>query len=221
MQQSNDWQKDVLKKPPYDSVRFTMTTAFGRFQIRGPVDPERLVKYSLSESLSCFRSSCCQHEALIKLAGDPDGIVFTTSLGGVIVAYASFQKPDYPWWQKCSFSELFELGSIETDPAWRKMGLSKMLLGGIFDNPNFTFFEDFIVMACQFVQGWDLRNTGMSTWAYRELMIGLFKKYNFTTWETVDPEIREHPCNILLARIGKNISTQTIEHFTNCCLGTN
>lgn len=221
MHKSKNQEKIVFKKPPFDSVKSTMSTDLGRLKIRGPIDPDRLARYKLTESLCCFRSPCRQHEALIKLAGEPDGLVFTASLARIVVAYVSFQKPDYPWWQKRYSPQLFELGTIETDISWRKMGLSNMLLKNIFDNPDFNYFEDYIVMAFQFVHGWDLKNTGMSPWVYQEFMIRLFAKYNFTTWETVDPEIREHPCNILLARIGKNISAKMIENFYNCCLGTN
>jgi acetoin utilization protein AcuA len=109
---------------------------------------------------------------------------------------------------------------METDPGWRKMGLSRALLDSLFDNPDFTYFEDYIVLNVQFIQSWDLKNTGLDPWVYRKMMVDLFKNYNFTTWETVDPEIREHPCNILLARVGKNTDSQCIRKFATSCLGT-
>lgn len=218
MQKSEDRESVSFQKPPFDSVIITMPTTSGSLKIRGPVNPEQLIKCSLAEGLCCFRDSCRQHNALFELAGQPDGLIFTVSHANIIVSYASFQKPDYPWWRKHNFAQLFELGSIETDLSWRKMGLSKMLLNSIFKNPVFSFFEDFIVIAPQFIQSWDLKNTGSSPWAYRQLMIKLFTQYSFAAWDTVDPEIMEHPCNILLARIGKNISKINIEQFACCCL---
>lgn len=220
MQSSSEDNQAFFKKPPPDSVNSTMTTALGRLHIGGPDNPDRLARLSLNEGLSCFRNSCHQHRALIGLAEEPDGLVFTASLANIVISYVSFQTPDYPWWQKRCLPELIELGSFETDPAWRQMGLGKTLLNNLFNNPDFTFFEDFIVIAAQFIQSWDLENSKMSPWAYRQLMIDLFKKYDFLTWETVDPEIREHPCNILLARVGKNIPEERITLFTSCCLGT-
>lgn len=220
MQNSRDCKKAYFKKPPPDAVSTSMLTAFGRLHIKGPLGPDSLAKFRLAEGLSCFRNSCRQYDALVELSDEPDGLVFTASLANIIVSYVSFQAPDYPWWQKRCFPELIELGSIETDPAWRKMGLGKTLLKCLFTNPDFTFFEEFIVIAAQFIQSWDLKKTGMSPWVYRQVMIDLFKKYDFTTWETVDPEIREHPCNLLLGRVGKKISADTITLFTSCCLGT-
>jgi acetoin utilization protein AcuA len=220
MHSSSEHSQSPFTKPLPDSVNSKFTTALGRLHINGPVSPDRLAQLRLAEGLSCFRSSCRQHDALIDLAGEPDGLIFTASLANIIVSYVSFQIPDYPWWQKRCLPELLELGSIETDPAWRQMGLGNAILNNLFNNPDFTFFENLIVIAVQFIQSWDLKNSGMSPWAYRQLMIDLFKKYNFLTWETVDPEIREHPCNILFGRIGKNISPEQVTLFTSCCLGT-
>jgi len=109
-------------KPPHDAVKSTFQTPFGQLDIRGPVTPDILKSYRLAEDLKCFRSSCRQHEALIDLAGHPDGIFFTASLANTVISYVSFQRPDYPWWQNCCMPEIIELGGLETDLRWRKMG---------------------------------------------------------------------------------------------------
>ncbi|MBW6464543.1 MAG: hypothetical protein K0B84_10230 [Firmicutes bacterium] len=207
-------------KPPYNSVESKFQTPLGYLDIRGPVDPDQLQNYRLAEGLNCFRPSCRQHKSLVSLAGQTDGMVFTASLASTVISYVSFQKPDYPWWLERCLPEIIELGGLETDLSWRKMGLTKILLDRIFKNPEFTYFEDYIVIAVQFIQSWDLRNTGLSSWAYREFMLKLFSKYGFLTWETVDPEIREHPCNVLLARVGANIDNKRITQFTGTCMGT-
>ncbi len=220
MHNSKNPAQQALQKPPYDSISIFMPTALGKLHIRGPVAPEILEQYSLSAGLCCFRPSSRQHQAIVDLSREDDGLVFTAALANFVVSYVTFQKPDYPWWQERCFPRLIELGSIETDPCWRKMGISKTLLDQLFENPEFPFFEDFIVIAIQFIQSWDLKNTGMSPWSYRQFMLDFFNKFDFVTWETVDPEVREHPCNILLARVGKNTGMKYIKHFTNCCLGT-
>lgn len=220
MKNDHDRSEDYFKKPPFDSINKISRTPLGKLQIRGPVSTDQLASCLLTDGLCCFRQSSRQHQALIELADQTDGLVFTASLVNKVVSYVSFQKPDYPWWQSRCFPELIELGSIETDPAWRKMGLGKNLLDNIFKNKEFDYFENFIVMAAHFVHSWDLKQTGLTPWAYRQFMIDFFAKYNFTTWETVDPEIREHPSNILLARVGNNISESKVISFTSCCLGT-
>lgn len=213
-------KEQAITKPAYNTVEASMPTPLGRLRVLGPVSPVQLGEQRLADGLSCFRRSCRQHEALVELAGQPDGLVFTASLAGTVISYVSFQKPDYPWWESRCIPELMELGGIETDLAWRNMGVTRVLLDNIFKNPDFLFFEDFIVMAAHFVHSWDLKNTGMAPWNYREFMLKLFGNYNFTTWETVDPEIREHPCNILLARVGSKIDSDCVKVFTGSCLGT-
>jgi len=210
-----------LQKPAYDTVKKVVTTDFGRLRIRGPISPEKLRQYQLSQGLCCFRPAKKQHEALIELCGQSDGLVFVAALARQVIAYVSFQKPDFPWWIRRCFPRLLELGCIETDLSWRNMGLSNAVLGSVFKNSDFAFFEDFIVIASHTVYSWDLKNTCLTPWDYRHFMLELFKKYDFVPWETEDPEIREHPCNILLARIGTNIEPEQIRHFSNCCLGIN
>lgn len=213
-------EKLTIVKPAYNTVEASIQTPLGRLRVSGPVNPSQLDEQRLAEGLSCFRQAYRQHAALVELAGQPDGLVFTASLAGTVVSYVSFQKPDYPWWESRCLSELLELGSIETDLSWRKMGITSILLDNIFKNPDFDYFENFIVMAAHFVHSWDLKNTGLAAWNYREFMLKLFGNYGFTTWETVDPEIREHPCNILLARVGSKIDSACIKAFTGSCLGT-
>ncbi len=210
----------AVSKPGFDSINETIETTLGDIQVRGPLEPSSLNTLKLSEGLNFFRPARRQHLALVELAGQDDGLVFVASIAHKIVSYVSFQKPDYPWWQDRCLPEVIELGGLETDLSWRKMGITTTLLDYIFNNPKFTYFEDFIVIAVQFVQSWDLNNTGLAPWAYREFMLKLFGKYGFTTWETIDPEVREHPCNLLLARIGEKIDRSCITAFSYSCLGT-
>jgi len=221
MHRNENYSQPTIEKPPYDSISEAFDTYLGRLHVRGPVDPKRMDDYNLSRGLCCFRPCNRQQQALIELSECPDGMVFVAAYANTVISYVCFQKPDYPWWQKRCFPQLLELGSIETDPAWRNIGLTKTMLSTIFSNNQFTYFENYIVIAVQTVDMWDLVNTNLSTWEYRRLLLELFKKYGFEPWETEDPEVREHPSNILMARVGSNIDIPTIKHFYNCCLGTN
>lgn len=221
MDRSGKNKADFLEKPPFNAIEKTMSTAFGQMLVKGPLDPEYVYSCRLSEGLCCFRPHHKQHRALVELSAQPDGLVFACLLTDNIVSYVTFQKPDYPWWKKRCFPELLELGSIETDLDWRKKGLAHTLFTNIFKNPAFNYFDDYVIMAVQVIHSWDLKNTNLSEWAYRQFMMDFFKKYGFTIFDTVDPEVSEHPCNNLMVRIGKNLCPDIISHFTECCLGTN
>lgn len=210
----------TFAKPPFDTLRERVYSPLGQILVEGPAPPERILNLDMAEGLNCFRQVCRQKKCLAQLAGQEDGMVFTAVVANRIVSYVTFQKPDYPWWQERCFSRLLELGSIETDPAWRKMGLTTTMLDQVLKNPAFPYFEDFIIIAVQFIHSWDLATTGLNPWAYRALMTRFFGRYGFVPWETVDPEVREHPCNLLLARSGRETSPADSKHFASCCLGT-
>ncbi len=220
MHDTHGQEYNNFQKPPFDIISKVIPTHLGIHHVRGPVSPEWINNCHLSEGLCCFRPSSSQHRALIELCKQPDGLIFVAAQTNKIISYISFQKPDFLWWKKRCFSRLLELGVMETDPSRRKIGLITAILDTIFKNPEFTFFEGFIIIAVQTVDGWDLKNTGFSPWTYRKLMLDLFKKYDFNPWETDDPEVREHPCNSLLARIGKNTGSKDVNYFANSCLDT-
>ncbi len=217
MDNSSGQKHTDFQKPPFDIVSKVIDTGIGVHHIRGPVSPEWISSCHFSDGLCCFRPSSSQHKALIELCKQPDGLIFVAARAEEIMSYISFQKPDFPWWERRCFPQLLELAVMETAPSRRKAGLITSILDNIFKNPEFTFFEDFIIIAIQTVDGWDLNSTGFSPWTYRKLMLDLFKKYNFTPWETDDPEIGEHPCNTLLARIGKNTGSTERNYFANSC----
>lgn len=206
-----------FQKPPYDAVLKTSANKKGLHQVRGPVREAWIVSCNMAEGLCCFRPASRQHQALVELCSQPDGIVFVATKSNTILSYLSFHKPDFPWWQRRSFPRLLELGVMETEPAYRNLGLTTSLLEAVFKNPNFTYFEDYIVIAVQTVYSWDLKNTGLTAWDYRKKMFTLFNRYNFSSWETDDPEIKEHPCNVLMARIGKNTCRHDQKLFAGYC----
>lgn len=209
---------ELLVKPPWDIIQRNLATDRGPLLIRGPLQPGSLASLEMSAGLCSFRPSADQHRALISLASRPDGLVFAATKALKIVAYVTFQKPDYPWWHDKCFPQLLELGSLETDPSWRGMNVAAALLESIFANPGFVYFDDYVIMALLVIHLWDLENSGLSAWGYRKFMAGFLEKFGFTSWETGDPEISEHPCNSLVVRVGKNISTSVISYFSRCCL---
>ena len=222
----------IYKRPVFDELSLEFYINNDVFTISGPVSPEKLKKLKPADGLNALRPAEKQHEALMELALSDDGMVFvcvdiTASAGikendrciGTIVSYVAFQKSDFPWWQNNSFPELIELGAMETDPRWRRIGLTSALLGALFNNPDFSFFEKMVVFTLQTSFNWDIRGTGLSPWEYRRMMIRYFRKFGFLLYNSNDPEVNEDPCGFILARIGKEAPEGASEKFTCCCLG--
>lgn len=217
MSDNGKGKRILPERPPFNAIKQALKAQGADIYVSGPVPPEQLASRQLSAKLHCFRPSCKQLQALIELAGQPDGLVFTASTEDLIIAYATFQKPDYPWWQSRCQPCLLELGSLETDPAWRKGGIASTLMAALFNNADFTYFERYIVMAMQSSANWDLSGTGLEPWAYRKMMVGFFKKYGFQPRETLDPEIAEFPGSVLLVRTGSLVDEAAQCRFTADC----
>ncbi len=198
-------------------VESLVLTDAGPVFVEGPVEREELEKLSFSDGLDIFRPPKKQKEALKKLAGDEDGMIFIARKESMVVGYATFHNPDFPWWQKTGVKELIELGGLEIDPRWRNSGVASGLLQALFDNDEYPYWEYKIVMNVQTVHCWDLRRIGLSEWKYRELMRKLLEKYGFSVQPTDDPEIKDHWANMLMARVGKNVEKGSYARFLNSC----
>ncbi|GAB2692629.1 GNAT family N-acetyltransferase [Paenibacillus thermoaerophilus] len=189
------------------------TASFGDriIVIEGPVTPERLSGYRMDPTLDAFRRPSEQHEALIEIAGLPEGRIVLARDGDVIVGYVTFHYPDeLERWHESGMPDLIELGAIEVADAYRGIGLSKRLLrlafaGGQLDN--------MIVYTTEYYWHWDLQGTGMNVWQYREMMEHLMKNVGMVWFATDDPEICSHPANCLMVRVGPEVPQSSVEAF--------
>ena len=217
---------DLLGKHPQasdrnDPVQGMLATENGPVYIEGPVEAGRLKQLDFSDSLTNFRPAQQQKKALVTLAGDPDGSVYIARFERAIIGYATFHDPDFPWWKNTGIAELVELGGLEVAAPWRSFGVAKALFKALFCNEDFPYFEDKIVMNIQTIYCWDLNCSTQTTWQYRNMMKTMLEKYNFAVQFTDDPEVREHPANMLMVRIGKKVSRQSREAFEALCLSRN
>lgn len=171
----------------------------------------RLREHPFHPELNIFRPPQRQHEALVKLVEDGRGIVSAAFAGGQTVAYAAFQLPDpFECWSQDPSRKIWELGAVEVAPEWRGHGLARRLLEQTFAT---GFFDDKVVIAQLLSWHYDTERTGLSTFAYRELLIRLYQKVGFELWRTDDPDIAGHIENALMARIGPKASEDTVKCF--------
>lgn len=177
--------------------------------IEGPVSSHYLSALTMAEDLDCFRKPPQQHQALIEIAGDPSGLVYIARHFNTIVAYITFLPPD-PCSRWSKHPRILELGAIEVSPRWRSYKLGKRLLKMAFTNPE---MEKYIVITIEFCWHWDTRRTGMDIWQYQRMLTRLFGSVGLVKVTTDDPDILEHPANVLMARIGKEVSPEDIQLF--------
>lgn len=187
----------------------TLETPKGKVEILGPVSSEYIAGLEINNNLNNFRNAPRQKEALIMVANQPEGIVYIARHENEIIGYVMFHYPSqFSRWNK--HPRLLELGAIEISREWKKLGIATKLLEEAFKNP---VLEDYIVITTEFYWHWDLEGSGLNVWAYQKMLKKLFGSAGFKRRHTDDPEILEHPANMLMVRFGRNINESHLKAF--------
>jgi len=186
-------------------------TAKGIISVEGPLTSKQLASYSFHPELISFRNPKLQQEALVKVAALPEGRVIAAIVEETIVGYVTYTYPDpVESWSTNNIENLIELGAIEVAPDFRNLNIGKNLLKvSILDDA----MEDYIIITTEYYWHWDLKRTGLNVWEYRKIMERMMTACGYVEYATDDPEIRSHPANCLMARIGKRIDQKSIEQF--------
>lgn len=179
--------------------------------IEGPVPPDRLQEWSMHPSLDAFRDPEEQREALIEIAGLPEGRIIVCRNENQIIGYVTFHYPDEAErWSEGRMEDLLELGAIEVADEYRGLGIGKRMLQLAFANGQ---LDSYIVFTTEYVWHWDLKGSGLDVWEYRKMMENLMKSVDMVWYATDDPEICSHPANCLMVRIGKRVPLESEQQF--------
>jgi acetoin utilization protein AcuA len=184
-------------------------TPQGAIHLEGPVTGDYIQRLSMHEGLNNFRPATRQQEALASIPELPNGKVFIARHEQEIIGYVTFHHPDeYSRWHKHPW--VLELGAIEVTTNWRKYKVAQHLLQEAFSN---DFVDDFIVITIEYCWHWDLRSSGLTMWDYQRMLTKLFSSVGLKKRATDDPDILEHPANVLMVRPGKNVPKEALQRF--------
>jgi len=179
--------------------------------VEGPVTPEHLQTLEMNQDLDSFRRPRDQLEALIEIAGLPEGRIIISRSENTIVGYVTFHYPDpIERWSEGNMKDLIELGAIEMADDYRGLGLGKKMIQLAFSDEQ---LENVITFTTEYYWHWDLDKTGLGVWDYRKMMEKLMKSVDMEWCATDDPEICSHPANCLMVRIGKDVPLTSVEQF--------
>lgn len=183
--------------------------------MQGPVNGDYLLSLSMSAGLNNFRPFETQQKALAGICGIGGGSVYIARAGSEIVGYVTLHRPDeFSRW--AGHSRLLELGGIEVSPGWRGKGVGSGLLMYIFSD---GCWEDYIVITTEYFRHWDTSGTGLDVWDYRKMLDSLFGRAGFMPVSTNDPDIMEHPANVLMARVGSRAGWDALMDFEDIAAG--
>lgn len=182
-----------------------------RLIIEGPVPPEQLSELTMHPDLNAFRRPAEQHEALVEIAGLPEGRIIIARDRNMIVGYVTFHYPDeQERWSEGNMEDLIELGAIEVANDYRSLGLGQQMIKTAFEDDQ---LEHYIVFTTEYYWHWDLKGSGLNVWEYRKMMERLMKIVDMEWYATDDPEICSHPANCLMVKIGRYVPLSSQEQF--------
>lgn len=184
-------------------------TSKGKVYIEGPMGTSELENLKMNEELNNFRPSEKQKLAIINISKMAHSMVYIARYNQEIIGYVTFHPMDsFTRWYK--HPKVIEMGCIEMAPSWRhcKLGENLMLLA--FSDQR---LDDYIVLTMEYSWHWDLNNSKLNIWEYQKMLTRLFARVGLNKINTNDPEILEHPANVLMARIGTKVSPENISLF--------
>jgi acetoin utilization protein AcuA len=183
----------------------------GSIFIEGPIPANKLASYEFHNGLVAFRQPKQQQKALVEIATLPEGRIIIARVHDIVVGYVTYLYPDpLERWSEGNMEELIELGAIEVAPEFRGYSVGKNLLRvSMMDDA----MEDYIIITTEYYWHWDLKGSGLNVWEYRKVMEKMMNAGGLVWYATDDPEISSHPANCLMARIGKRIEPEPIQHF--------
>lgn len=187
----------------------------GPVRILSTCSPTFLESLTLEEGIGRFaryRSIISGIETLATVAALPDAnVTVALSPTGQIIGYIECSYPDaIEGWRDNEDGLCYELGAIEVSRNWRRLGLGRAMTALTLADP---FIETKIFFLTGYSWHWDLDQTRLSTYAYRNMLVRLFRPFGFRVYLTTNPEIRMSSANVLMARIGQQITTTQIERF--------
>ncbi|AEF94294.1 hypothetical protein Desca_1438 [Desulfotomaculum nigrificans CO-1-SRB] len=186
-----------------------LKTSRGLVHLEGPCSSDYIGRLSMDEGLRNFRPPTRQKEALMLISNLPEGKVFIARFQDKIIGYVTFHYPDdYSRWSKNPY--VLELGAVEISPEWRNDKIAHYLLLEAFAH---SFVENYIVITIEFCWHWDLKNSGLTMLNYQKMLTKLFSTVGLQKRATDDPDITEHPANVLMVRFGKNVPKEAIQRF--------
>lgn len=180
-------------------------------KVEGPVSPCILKSLDIHRDLDAFRRPTEQQEALIEIAGLPEGRIIAAINDNTLVGYVTFHYPDeMELWSQGGMEDLIELGAVEVANDYRGSGLAGLMITTAFEQAQ---LENCIVFTTEYYWHWDLKGSGLDVWGYRQMMEKLMKIVDMVWYATDDPEICSHPANCLMVRIGKEVPQSSAERF--------
>ncbi len=185
-----------------------LETSAGPLFLRSCCSPSLIEGLKADEGLRAFaRRPEREHQLLLSVARKPENMLtLAYTPTGKIVGQATLAPVD-DWWQ--NIGNTYEI-AVEVSSHWRNLGIAHHLLSFALE---FEALEEYIILGLGFSWHWDYERLGMSRFQYRAMVARLFEAHGFVEYLTSEPNIRNDPANILLARLGSRLDRESMNRF--------
>jgi acetoin utilization protein AcuA len=190
-------------------------TSRGDVLIRSFCKPDEIYQYTFDSQFSVnddYKPLFTQRESLAKSAEVADAnVVLALAESKNIVGYGVLTYPDPgERWIELGPKIMMEVKVIEVCRTWRFVGIAPRLLDMMLRHPQ---IEDKIIYMVGYSWTWDLAGTHLTAGQYREKLFHLFQPHGFQEYETNEPNVSLKPENMLMCRIGKNMTQVVKDRF--------
>ena len=190
-------------------------TPRGEVLIRSFCKPDEITRYSFDTQFGVddnYKPLFTRRESLVKSAEAADAsVVLALAESKTIVGYGVLTYPDPgERWTELGPKIMMEIKVIEVCRTWRSVGIAPRLLEMMLRHPQ---IEDKIIYMVGYSWTWDLAGTHLTAGQYREKLLDLFQPHGFQEYETNEPNVSLKPENMLMCRIGKNITQVVKDRF--------
>ncbi|SPJ14461.1 conserved hypothetical protein [Syntrophobacter sp. SbD2] len=195
--------------------RIAVKTTKGKLSVYTFASPDEISRLSFEGQFGehpDFRSLYTRSASLIKRAAEEDAnVVLAVADNENIIGFGVLASPEPDQrWARLEPKVMMEVKAIEVARDWRQMGVGSLLVQGMLSHPR---VEEKIIYFVGFTWTWDLKWTKVTASQYRQMMISLFKPFQFNECKTNEPNICLDADNLFMCRIGKNISDSLLDDF--------
>jgi acetoin utilization protein AcuA len=134
----------------------------------------------------------------------------------VIVGYGLCWYPDSDERWAALGDLMYEMAGVEVSRNYRGLKVGRLIMDVAMDD---LFFEDKITYMQGFSWHWDLEGSGLNAAQYRKLMMDLYRPYGFREVYTNEPNICLREENVLMIRVGSNVSPEDQRKFRHLRFG--
>jgi acetoin utilization protein AcuA len=197
------------------SKEIIIPTPKGEIRIHSFCRPEQILQYTFDRYFGIsddFKSLFTQRESLAKSAAvESSNVVLALADPRDIIGYGLLAYPDAgERWAELGTEIMMELKAIEVGRPWRSTGIAPEIVKMMLAYPG---IEEKIIYLVGYSWTWDLKGKNLTGQEYRRMLIKLFEPFGFKEFETNEPNICLRPENILMCRVGQNVSQKIKDRF--------